>query len=92
MPVNYLSRGQNVAKSVCRIEVKNEEDRRIEWGTGFMVSPILLITNDHVLKYQEFFRKTLIQFNYEDDDNFLPKKDVIFSLDPDLFFHNNETD
>lgn len=91
MPVNYLSRGQNIAKSVCRIEVKNEQGTTLEWGTGFMVSPILLVTNQHVLKFKENCRKTLIQFNYEDDDNFLPKKDVTFLLDPDLFFHNNES-
>ena len=53
-----------------------------------MVSPNLLITNQHVLESKENCRKTLIQFNYEDDENFLPKKDVTFMLDPDLFFHN----
>ena len=88
MSINYLTLGQIVSKSVCRIEVRNEQGRTLEWGTGFMVSPILLITNQHVLESKENCRKTLIQFNYEDDENFLPKNDVTFMLDPDLFFHN----
>ena len=90
MPINYLPRGQKVSKSVCRIQVRNNQGRTIKWGTGFMISPILLITNEHVLKSKENCQKTLIQFNYEDDENFLPKKDVTFLLDPDLFFHNTK--
>ena len=88
MFVNYLPQGQIASKSVCRIEVRNEQGRTLEWGTGFMVSPNLLITNQHVLESKENCRKTLIQFNYEDDENFLPKNDVTFMLDPNLFFHN----
>jgi endonuclease G, mitochondrial len=88
MSVNYLPLGQIASKPVCRIEVRNEQGRTLEWGTGFMVSPNLLITNQHVLESKENCRKTLIQFNYEDDENFLPKNDVTFLLDPDLFFHN----
>ena len=68
--------------------MKNDQGTTIEWGTGFMISPILLITNEHVLQSKENCQNTLIQFNYEDDENFLPKKDVTFLLDPDLFFHN----
>src|SRR5215212_10818218 len=90
MPINYLPRGQIVSKSICRIQVRNDQGTTLEWGTGFMVSPILLITNEHVLQSKENCRKTLIQFNYEDDENLLPKKDVTFLLDPDLFFHNTK--
>ena len=87
MSVNYLPRGQKVSKSVCRIEVRNQEGTTLMWGTGFLVSPILLITNEHVLKSKENCQKTLIQFDYEDDENLLPKIDRTFLLDPDLFFH-----
>jgi endonuclease G, mitochondrial len=89
MSINYLPRGQQVSKSVCRIEVKNEQGRTLQFGTGFMVSPKLLITNEHVLSLKENCVKTNIQFNYEEDENFIPKPDKIFLLDPELFFYNN---
>ena len=39
MPVNYLSRGQNIAKSVCRIEVKNEQVYNARVGNWFYCIP-----------------------------------------------------
>jgi endonuclease G, mitochondrial len=90
MSINYLPRGIQVSKSVCRIEKKNEQGVTIKYGTGFMISPLLLITNEHVLDSRENCIKTVIQFNYEEDENFLPKQDKSFLLDPDLFFYNNK--
>jgi endonuclease G len=88
LSINYLPRGQQVSKSVCRIEVKNEQGRTIQFATGFLVSPKLLITNEHVLLLKENCVKTNIQFNYEEDENFIPRADKIFLLDPESFFYN----
>jgi Trypsin-like peptidase domain len=89
LSINYLSRGQRVSKSVCIIEVKNSAGRTLQFGTGFMVSPELLITAGHVLPFKENCVRSIIQFNYEEDENFIPKPDKIFLLDPGLFFYNN---
>ncbi len=87
LPVNYFDRGKRVSESVCRIEVKNDQGRTVKYGTGFLVSPDLLITNNHVLKNSQFCEKSIAQFNYEDDVDFCPKQDILFSLDPNQFFY-----
>src|SRR5215210_3258508 len=49
MPINYLDRGRKTANSICRIDVKDVQGKTLEYGTGFMVSPSLMMTNNHVL-------------------------------------------
>jgi endonuclease G, mitochondrial len=90
MPINYLDIGKRTSESICRIEIKDEQGRTMGYGTGFMVSPSLMITNNHVLENFDLCRKSLAQFRYEDDEKFLPKTTVTFPLDPDLFFYTNE--
>ena len=89
LPVNYFDRGKRVSESVCRIEVKNDQGRTVKYGTGFMISPNLLITNNHVLKNNQLCEKSIAQFNYEDDADFFPKQDIFFSLDPNRFFYTS---
>jgi endonuclease G len=91
LPINYLERGKKVSESVCLIEVKNDQGKIIKYGTGFMVSPYLLITNNHVLKNKEDCKKSLTQFNFEDDLYFSPKKEITFSLIPDRFFYTSKS-
>jgi endonuclease G, mitochondrial len=90
MPINYLQRGQHVSEAICRIEVKDGTGRTINKGTGFMVSSSLLITNEHLLENFELCKRSIIQFHYEDDENFIPKDTVTFLLDPNLLFYKNE--
>lgn len=89
MPINYLRLGENVSESICRIEVKDSTGRTINLGTGFMVSPALLITNQHLLENFELCKRSIVQFHYEDDENFIPKDTITFLLDPNLFYYNN---
>jgi endonuclease G, mitochondrial len=89
MPINYLGIGIRKSDSVCRIEVKDRTGRTLEYGTGFMVTPSLLITNNHVLENSDLCKKSLAQFHYQDDENFVPKQIINFSLDPDKFFYTN---
>ncbi|TKI80426.1 trypsin-like peptidase domain-containing protein, partial [Bacillus cereus] len=53
------------AKSVCRIEVRDRIGRVRGHGTGFLVSPSLLLTNNHVLADEDAALFSLAQFNYE---------------------------
>src|SRR5215211_785129 len=89
MPINYLDIGKKKSESICRIEVKDRVGRTIEYGTGFMVTSSLLLTNNHVLENSDLCKKSLAQFNYQDDENFLPKQTINFALDPDRFFYTN---
>ena len=90
MEINYLDIGLKSAKSVCRIQVRSETGIMLGMGTGFLVSPGLLLTNHHVLDSLEHSRRSLADFNFEDDINFMPKAIKTFGLEPDRFFYTNE--
>jgi len=88
--INYLDMGLKASQSVCRIQVRDESGCVLGFGTGFLVSPVLLITNNHVLSSIELCRRSLADFNFEDDINFIPEDTKSFSFEPDRFFYTNE--
>lgn len=90
LSINYLDFAKKASQSVCRIQVRNENGYVLGFGTGFLVSPLLLLTNNHVLDKIELCRRSLADFNFEDDINFFLKDTKTFSLDPDKFFYTNE--
>ena len=90
MPIFYLEQGRKTAESVCRIEVIDETDNRLGYGTGFLVSPSLLMTNNHVLTKPEDCKKSIAQFHYEKGENNRSKPTVEFRLDPNKFFYTNK--
>lgn len=85
-PISYLEAGLKAGRSVCRIEVRDSIGRVRGYGTGFLVSPSLLLTNNHVLEDEESARYSLAQFNYETDLNLLPRPIKSFRIDPVRFF------
>ncbi|MEI7857959.1 MAG: DNA/RNA non-specific endonuclease [Methanomicrobiales archaeon] len=85
-PISYLESGLKAGRSVCRIEVRDSIGRVLGYGTGFMVSPSLLLTNNHVLEDEETAHYSLAQFNCETDLNLLPKPVKSFLIDPDRLF------
>ncbi|MDF2736258.1 MAG: nucA [Nitrososphaeraceae archaeon] len=90
MPIYYLEQGRKVANSVSRIEIIDQMDNILGHGTGFMISPSLLMTNNHVLSTPEDCKKSLAQFHYEKGENNRTIPTVEFSLDPNKFFYTNE--
>lgn len=88
--VNFFDLGLKSARSVCRIQVRSETGAILGMGTGFMVSPSLLLTNHHVLDSLEHCRRSLADFDFEDDINFTPKAIKTFPLTPDRFFYTSE--
>lgn len=89
IPVNYLEAGQRAARSVCRIQIRRRNGRNAGFGTGFLVSPTLLLTNHHVLESEEMVIRSLAEFDFENDLDFIPKNSKLFRLDPARFFYNN---
>jgi endonuclease G len=85
-PISYLEAGLRAAKPVCRIEIRDHMGRVEGYGTGFLVSPSLLMTNNHVLGEKECARCSLAQFNYENDLNMQPRPLRSFRIDPGRFF------
>ncbi|TKI12518.1 endonuclease [Bacillus wiedmannii] len=86
VPISYLEAGLNAAKPVCRIEVRDNIGRVLGHGTGFLVSPSLLLTNNHVLENEDSALFSLAQFNYELDLNQKERDIKNFRLVPKRLF------
>ncbi|MEW9597454.1 DNA/RNA non-specific endonuclease [Bacillus toyonensis] len=85
-PISYLEAGLEAAKPICRIEIRDKIGRILGHGTGFLVSPTLLLTNNHVLNNEELALFSLAQFNYEINLNNTERETKNFRLDPKRLF------
>jgi V8-like Glu-specific endopeptidase len=83
MSVYFLHEGSQVAHSVGRIITY---PGRIANGTGFLVSPRLLLTNHHVLRSQLAARRNIVQFGYYARDDGGPIEPAEFEFRPEEFF------
>ena len=91
--VSYLERGMIAADAVARIEVRNGESELVGYGTGFMVSPRLLLTNHHVLPTADDAAQSWLHFRYEYDALGRLLTPCVFALDPSaLFFTDPDLD
>lgn len=90
-PIAHLKLGLDAGRSICRLTLRSRSGRLLGYGTGFMVSPCLLLTNNHVLGDAETARYALAEFNYEDDEHFMPRPVDSFRLDPDSFFITSQS-
>ena len=84
--VHYLDLGMIVSRSVGRIQVRTSTGQLQGYGTGFMVSPRLLLTNNHVLGSAGEASNSWVEFNYQDDTEGRLLTPVIFDLEPETFF------
>jgi endonuclease G len=89
--INYLDRGRRAAAAVCRIRVPADGG---EWyGTGFLVGPRLLMTNQHVLGNPGEASQAEAEFGYEHDLDGVLQAPVRFNLRPhEIFFTDAELD
>ncbi len=90
MPISYLLLGQHRSRSIGRIDIRDRSGRRLGFGTGFLVSPRLLLTNNHVLGSPQDATHSLIEFDYEADVHGNIRQAVAFGLDPSSFFVTDE--
>jgi endonuclease G len=88
--VNFLEQALAVSRFVCRLNLKISKTRNVGFGTGFMVSPRLMLTNNHVLSGPEFAVHSEAEFDFQYDrfGRWLPV--VNYSLDPGTFFMTDE--
>jgi endonuclease G len=84
--INYFSRGTRAARSVARIAVRDGSGRRRAWGTGFLIAPQVLITNNHVLPDAGLAGRSEAQFQFERDIDGLPLDPATFAFDPGRLF------
>ena len=82
LPISFLELAQAAAESVARIAYRNRDAQ----GTGFLVSPSLLLTNQHVLADAAAAKKFTAEFRFQLDP-FLNNVAISrFALDPDRFY------
>ncbi|MDL5144160.1 trypsin-like serine peptidase [Bacillus atrophaeus] len=87
MSIAWLTRGLELAKTVGRVNVPGSG-----YGTGFLISPDLLITNNHVISSVEEASRSFVEFNYELDWNGNLKPSRRFEVDSTVFRTNPELD
>src|SRR5262245_38356099 len=81
--INYLSIGVQRARSVGRVVIRQNR-RLLGYGTGFLVAPGILMTNEHVLKSVEMVKESMVQFQYERNARGTELDPVEFGLRVDL--------
>lgn len=82
--INFLSRGLEAAKAVCRVRVPGPGGGW--YGTGFLAAPGLLVTNNHVLASHENANQAEAEFSYEHDLDGVIQPPIQFNLAPDRIF------
>ncbi|CAN5417358.1 hypothetical protein BH10ACT9_BH10ACT9_17730 [soil metagenome] len=87
--VSFLTRGVRAVAAVARISL-SQNGREIPQGTGSLVSPRLLMTNNHVLPDIATAQDAIIEFHAEVDIENTPVAPIRFRLDPGAFFVTDE--
>ncbi len=83
--IRIIQRIVELSKAVGRITT-NSRLGNTGYGTGFLIAPNLILTNNHVLSDPEIAGNSTIQFNYELDQHGNPGKSESFNLLPQEFF------
>ena len=85
MGIAFLERGLQIARSVGRVWVNVDLGKPEAYGTGFLVSPRLLLTNHHVLGDKAVAGRSSVQFDYALKANSQPYQTALFTIDPATF-------
>ena len=89
LPAWFLQTGAETAAAVCKIEASgiNHQGSSGAWsGTGFLVTPNILLTNHHVLNSIQVARGASCIFNYQYNRDGMLSATKGYHLDPDRLF------
>ena len=81
LPGRWIRRARAAADTVARIKRADGD-----FGTGFLVSPWLLMTNHHVLETADMAADAVATFRYEENDEEELQDTVRLSLQPERCF------
>lgn len=82
-PASFLAEGAVARRAVAFVEVTF--GTRSTVGSGFMVSPRLFLTNQHVIPNAQAALGATITFDRELDEVGRPRQTTAFALEPDAF-------
>ena len=60
LPASFLADGHSRARAVCRIRTASS------FGTGFLITPNILMTNNHVIETRAVGANSVAEFDFED--------------------------
>lgn len=83
--LNYLLRGLDAARPVGRITILDGGGRTLGDATGFLITPNLLLTNQHVLPDMAAAAASRVDFDCELDRLGFPRPTTTFAFDPGRF-------
>lgn len=86
MDARFLEEGATVARSVGRIVIGEASGLIAGYGTGVLIAPDLVMTNNHVLRSAAEAASSTLELDYEATEGGRLKQSVSFRLDPDAFF------
>lgn len=88
-PIAFFARGSAVSRAVGRIVIRSANGGDVGYGTGFRISPRLIMTNNHVLADAGEAGASVLQLDYADgaDGRALPPLEL--GLDPAAFFYTD---
>lgn len=87
--ISFFELGIRASRAVCRVVTSLPNGKR-SFGTGFLVTPHLLITNHHVLESAAVASNSIAEFNYELDIRQENEPAHRFALKPRAFFLNDK--
>jgi len=92
LPAWFLVRGAQIQSAVGRV-VLTQPVSGLQpgdgWATGFMVSPTLFMTNNHVIPNAPFADKIRVQFNYQLGPSGIDEITESYFFDADDVFRTN---
>ncbi|MBN9521314.1 trypsin-like peptidase domain-containing protein [bacterium] len=90
LPAYFLEAGAIAQRAVGRVAIKYDPLLTAGWGTGFMVSKSLMMTNNHVIPTKEMARNFILNMNYVQDFNGQLSGVRDYEFDPDGFFYTDK--
>jgi V8-like Glu-specific endopeptidase len=82
-PVVFLAMGVRAASPVCQITVFDQV------GTGFLIAPNIMMTNNHVIRSLDEGANSSVRFNYELDHSGRLRQPEQFACRPDIVFYTS---
>lgn len=86
LTADFLRVGAQVSSCVGRVHIRNKHGRPAGFGTGFMISSRLMMTNNHVLSNAIDASNCTIEFDFVEGILDSVRASRFFSLDPATFF------
>ena len=84
--IRFFDQGKNAARAVARVHIHDLQGGSLGYGTGFLVSPRLFLTNNHVLDSVATASASKAEFNFQTNSAGEMQPSEVFAFTPEEFF------